>query len=265
MTASVEPANEQVGPRGALVPIVGVRVSNFSRRDAIDLIVRIIGDGTRTCHPIFIVNAHSLNLASTNPEYRRILNAAHRVFGDGTGVRWAARLRGVQLKDNLVGTDLVPALFREAAGLGYRYFLLGGDEQTIQRAAPVCARQYPGWHQCGFHHGYCNEAETPKLIERINAASPDVLLVGMGNPFQELWIHRHRESLQVPVCIGVGGLFHFWAGDLVRAPAWVRHNGLEWVQILMQQPHKWRRYLVGNPLFLTRILKHAFREHVDNR
>lgn len=261
----VEPTNGKPNRRRALVPILGVQVSNFSRRDAIELITRIIGSGARKCHPIFIVNAHSLNLASANPEYRRVLNAAHRVFGDGTGVRWAARLRGVQLKDNLVGTDLVPALFRETADLGYRYFLLGGEERIIKQAAPVCARLYPGWHQCGFHHGYVSEAATPKLIETINTASPHVLLVGMGNPLQELWIHRHRESLKVPVCIGVGGLFHFWAGDLVRAPPWVRHNGFEWVQILLQQPHKWRRYLVGNPLFLTRILMRALREHVDDR
>jgi N-acetylglucosaminyldiphosphoundecaprenol N-acetyl-beta-D-mannosaminyltransferase len=259
---AVGPMADHDSSRAASVPIVGVQVNNLSRSDAVDLIVRLLASDARTCHPIFIVNAHSLNLAAADPEYRRVLNAAHRVFGDGTGVRWAARLRGVRMKDNLVGTDLVPALFRQSAGLGYRYFLLGADERTISRAAPTCARLHPGWEQCGFHHGYCSQVDTPALIEKINAAAPHVLLVGMGNPLQELWIHRHREALKVPVCIGVGGLFHFWAGELRRAPEWVRQNGFEWAQILIQQPHKWRRYLVGNPVFLMRILRHTPREYV---
>ena len=77
----------------------------------------------------------------------------------------------------------------------------------------------------------------------------------MGNPVQERWIHAHREQLEVPLCLGVGGLFHYWAGDLRRAPAWLRRMGAEWLGILLQQPHKARRYLLGNPLFVARILR----------
>mgnify|MGYP003349334003 CR=1 FL=1 len=83
-----------------------------------------------------------------------------------------------------------------------------------------------------------------------------LLLVGMGNPLQETWIDRWRERLGVPVAIGVGGLFDHWGGNLRRAAPWVRRLGIEWVQILLQQPgRKWRRYLVGNPLFLARALR----------
>jgi N-acetylglucosaminyldiphosphoundecaprenol N-acetyl-beta-D-mannosaminyltransferase len=257
-------ARDSRSPFGTKVPIVGVHVCNASQREAVDLMLGIIASGERACHPFFLVNAHSINLASRLPHYRDVLNSAHQVFGDGTGVRWAARLRGVRLKDNLVGTDLVPALFRAGAGRGHRYFLLGADPETIGQAAPTCAKLHPGWELCGFHHGYLDESASRELIRSINAARPDVLLVGMGNPLQESWIHRHRAQLQVPVCIGVGGLFHFWAGDLQRAPSWVRRNGLEWVQILLQQPHKWRRYLLGNPEFLLRILRHTPREHVGS-
>ena len=99
---------------------------------------------------------------------------------------------------------------------------------------------------------------TSRVIRQINQAQPDVLLVGMGNPLQERWIHRHRHQLDVPLCIGVGGLFHYWAGDLQRAPIWLRRWGAEWLGILLQQPHKARRYLLGNPLFLYRILRNRF-------
>jgi N-acetylglucosaminyldiphosphoundecaprenol N-acetyl-beta-D-mannosaminyltransferase len=78
----------------------------------------------------------------------------------------------------------------------------------------------------------------------------------MGNPLQEQWIDRHLDQLRVPLCLGTGGLFDHWAGNLRRAPRWVRRLGYEWVQLLMQQPHKWRRYLLGNPAFLWRMVSH---------
>jgi len=116
---------------------------------------------------------------------------------------------------------------------------------------------YPGWELAGFHHGFVqDELSAQAVIAKINAARPHLLLVGMGNPLQESWIAKHRSSIMAPVSIGVGGLFDHWAGNLTRAPAWVRRNGLEWVQLLLQQPHKWRRYLMGNPKFVIRMLWH---------
>ena len=133
--------------------------------------------------------------------------------------------------------------------------MLGANNDTIRHAANKCQTDFSGWDLAGYHHGYTIAAETNELIERINAARPHLLLVGMGNPLQEQWINRHKHQLRVPVCIGVGGLFDHWAGNLQRAPEWVRRQGFEWLQLLMQQPHKWRRYLLGNPKFLLRILK----------
>jgi N-acetylglucosaminyldiphosphoundecaprenol N-acetyl-beta-D-mannosaminyltransferase len=106
----------------------------------------------------------------------------------------------------------------------------------------------------GFHSGYFEPAQTAEVVRKINASRPHLLLVGMGNPRQEIWIHQHREALQVPVCIGVGGLFDHWGGNLKRAPQWVRQRGFEWFQLMLQQPHKWRRYLLGNPKYLMRVL-----------
>jgi len=235
--------------------IVGVEIANVSRGQAIDLIEGLVRSESTSSNAIYIVNAHTLNLACDSAAYRQLLNGAHLVFGDGTGVRWAARLRGVRMRANLVGTDLIPALFHATAGRGYRYFLLGASAETILRAAATCERMYPGWTLAGFHHGYVQDpGGAARVIEEINAVRPHLLLVGMGNPLQEHWIHRHRASLRVPVSIGVGGLFDHWAGNLRRAPTWVRRHGFEWIQLLLQQPHKWRRYLLGNPKFLMRIV-----------
>ena len=238
-----------------LVSILGIKISNISKNEAIDIVEQLIQKRVRTPRAIFIVNAHTLNIAVESPHYHKTLNSAHMVLGDGTGVRWAAKQRGVLMRDNLVGTDLIPELFDETAGRGYSYFLLGGDQQTISRAADFCFKHYPGWAQAGFHHGYLDQNNTTEAIEVINDSKPDLLLVGMGNPKQEQWIHDNLKFLDVPAAIGVGGLFDHWGGNLTRAPLWVRKRGFEWLQLLLQQPRKCKRYLIGNPKFLIRMVR----------
>jgi len=215
-------------PLDRLLTILGVRLTDVSRGRALELIEESILDDDGQTRSIFFVNAHTLNLAADDEEYRTTLNSADCVFGDGTGVRWASRLQGRCVRDNVNGTDLIPELLRKTSGRGYRYFLLGADEQTIRRAARFTDANFPGWTRTG---------------------------VGMGNPLQEQWIRENRHRLKVKLCIGVGGLFSYWAGGLRRAPRWLRRCGAEWLGILLQQPRKARRYLLGNPLFLARILR----------
>jgi len=237
---------------GTTAEVLGVRIANLTQSEAIEQIESVVRSGDGASRGLYIVNAHTLNLAFEDRAYRSVLNGGYAVYGDGTGVRWAARARGVRMRDNLVGTDLVPALFERTAGREYRYFLLGSTEETIERAAAYAEQRFPGWNLAGYHHGYVID-DSAAAIEKINEARPHVLLVGMGNPLQERWIHDHIHELRVPLAIGVGGLFDHWGGTLERAPLWVRRLGVEWLQILLQQPHKWRRYLVGNWKFLARV------------
>jgi N-acetylglucosaminyldiphosphoundecaprenol N-acetyl-beta-D-mannosaminyltransferase len=241
-------------PRVALPAhrLLGVAVTDASTAEAVALMTTWV-EARRPTRAVFIVNAHTLNLACEDPDYRRVLNSADVVFGDGTGVRLAARRCGVMLKDNLVGTDLVPALMRAHVAAGYRYFLFGGTPATVTRAAAQVQLAIPGVCIAGHHDGY--PTDVAEVVAMIHRARTDVLLVAMGNPLQERWIAAHRHALDVPLCIGVGGLFDHWAGNLRRAPRWVRQLGAEWVQILAQQPHKWRRYVLGNPRFLWRVLR----------
>jgi N-acetylglucosaminyldiphosphoundecaprenol N-acetyl-beta-D-mannosaminyltransferase len=172
------------------------------------------------------------------------------------------------MQDNVNGTDLTPELFRATAGRGYRYFLLGADRESIPRAAEHARKTFTGWAQAGFHHGYVNDAgRESEVISQINRARPHLLLVAMGNPLQERWIHDHRHQLEVPLGMAVGGLFSYWAGNIRRSPSWLRRCGLEWLGILLQQPHKARRYLIGNPKFLLQAAGDAWlrRRHRKNR
>jgi N-acetylglucosaminyldiphosphoundecaprenol N-acetyl-beta-D-mannosaminyltransferase len=234
--------------------VLGVRVVDTYRPVALQMMHGLMRAPDRRCRSVFFVNAHTLNVAADEPDFRRVLESADVVLNDGTGVRWAARQRGITLRDNLNGTDLIPAFFAATRGRGHRFFLLGAARETIGDAAEFARRQFQGWELAGYHHGYVHD-DGDRVVDQINAARPDLLLVGMGNPLQERWIHRHQPHLKVPLAVGVGGLFDYWGGKLERAPHWVRKWGSEWVHLLLRQPHKCRRYLVGNPKFLYRMTR----------
>jgi N-acetylglucosaminyldiphosphoundecaprenol N-acetyl-beta-D-mannosaminyltransferase len=237
------------------VQVLGVRITDTTMAEAIQLFGELMTQPDGITRMVYFANAHTLNLAWERPDYREVLNRADHVFGDGTGVRWGARLKGVHLRDNVNGTDAVPLLFERMAGHGLRYFLLGAQAEVIERAAATAERQFAGWQLAGCHHGYLDAALTEQVIEQINAARPHLLLVGMGNPLQEFWLDQARAKLKVPLCMATGGLFQYWAGNLDRAPAWFRRAGIEWLHILRRQPHKLRRYGLGNPVFVARILR----------
>lgn len=255
------------GAQGALpraahadtLSVLGVPVSDLTMDQALAYFEQLLMAPRTRAHAVFYVNAHTLNVACDEPGFRDVLRGADRVFGDGTGVRWGVRwLHGHQLRDNVNGTDVVPLLFSRLAGRGLRYFLLGNTPERIERAAAHARAAFPGWELAGFHHGYLAQldaADHAAVIDKINASGAHMLLVGMGNPKQEQWIARHLPQLTVPLCMATGGLFDYWVGDLVRAPGWVRRLGHEWLHLLIRQPHKAKRYLIGNPKFLARVAR----------
>lgn len=241
--------------------VLGVPVADVTMSEALGTLEQMLQQQDKA-RAVFFVNTHTLNLASDDPGFRDVLRGADRVYGDGTGVRWAVRLLHRRaLRDNINGTDIVPLLFSQTSGRGLRYFLLGNMPGRIERAVAYARGAFPGWTLAGYHHGYLTDGDHDEVVKQINASGADMLLVGMGNPKQEQWIARHLPQLRVPLCMGTGGLFDYWVGDLVRAPVWVRRIGYEWLHLLIKQPHKAGRYLVGNPKFLLRALRNRLLRH----
>lgn len=236
------------------VSILGVEIAVCSTGEAVAHIENFIS--TQKPHSLFIANAHTLNLGWIDPEYRQILNTADLVLNDGAGVSWAARRQGVTFKQNLVGTDFIPRLCALTEEKGYSYFFLGAAPGVAQAAGRELKGRYPGIKVAGVHHGYFSGEEEGEVLQEIRNARPDILLVAMGNPLQEKWIYRHRDELGGAVAIGVGALFDYLSGRVPRAPAWMRHLGCEWLYRLAIEPRRlWRRYVLGNPLFIWRVLR----------
>ena len=201
------------------------------------------------------VNADCLNIAVKDSVYSEKLSNCERVFGDGSGVRYAAKLTGQALIDNVNGTDLYPLLCEYAESKGLSIYMLGGKDGIAEKAVQRTRRRYPRIKMVGFGTGYFTEAENSEVLKSINESGADILLVAMGAPQQECWINDNASYLNVGAAVGVGGLFDFLAKEVDRAPRWVRLIGFEWIVRLLNDPLRLlKRYLVGNPLFMLRVI-----------
>jgi N-acetylglucosaminyldiphosphoundecaprenol N-acetyl-beta-D-mannosaminyltransferase len=193
-----------------------------------------------------------MNVQYRDRAYRDILADADIVYCDGAGVVLAARLTGQTIPERMTGADWIEDLCRTAVERDLSLYLLGGASGSVHGAAAVLRRRYPALRIVGEKDGY---HVGPDMVNEINAQHPDILLVGMGTPRQEKWIAHHRSALDVPVVWAVGGLFDFVSGRIPRGPKCMTQHGLEWLCRLLVEPHRlWRRYLLGNPRFLWRVL-----------
>jgi N-acetylglucosaminyldiphosphoundecaprenol N-acetyl-beta-D-mannosaminyltransferase len=232
--------------RRALI-VLGVPIDHLNMPETLDRIERFVAVGRATgkCHQVATVNADFVVNALRDPELRRILQEADLATADGAPLVWSARALGVPLAGRVAGADLVPALAERAAEHGYSIYLLGGQADVATRAAEALQRRYPGLKIAGaVSPPKCSILEMDSaLLDAVQRARPDILLVAFGNPKQEKWISMHKHILAVPVCIGVGGTLDIISGTLRRAPLWMQQVGLEWLFRLLQEPRRlWKRY-----------------------
>lgn len=214
------------------------------------------------CRIVNFVNPHCLNVGYRNATYRQALGNSDLVLPDGSGLKIAGRIRGEGVRANLNGTDLFPRLCGDARALGLSIYLLGARPGIAEQVAENMTRHFPGLHIAGTQDGYFDPAKSDAVIAAINDSGADLLFVAMGVPTQELWLAQAAPKLKVRTALGVGGLFDFYSGRISRAPVWLREIGLEWVWRLLQEPGRmWRRYVLGNPLFLYRIYREQRRQN----
>ena len=241
----------------------GISVRNITMSEAVEAVLSIEENGkTRQIH---FVNAHCVNIASRDREYLRILKEADIVFPDGIGVKLAGLLLGTEVKENVNGTDMFPLLCEALSGSGRSLFLFGGPPGGAEKVGAWIGRNYPGVRVSGFEHGTVPLEREDYLIRKINDSEADLLLIALGVPLQEKWLDRNVSRLRPRVAMGVGGLFDFYSGQIPRAPQWMRKTGLEWTYRLYQEPKRmWRRYIVGNPEFLWRVLRARYLRRKPN-
>jgi len=243
---------EELPPAGRLLTLFGIRIDNLTMDRAVAEIAAAT-DHDGPPRQVSFVNADCVNLAHRHAQYRGALANSALVLADGIGMKIAGRVFGSQIRENLCGTDLFPRLCAALAGTGKAIYLLGARPGVAAAACDWIRRHYPETRIAGSHHGYYSAADEPAVIEAIAQSRADVLLVAFGAPKQELWIAKYLAASGAKVALGVGGLYDYYSGRIPRAPLWVRQIGMEWMWRLIQEPGRlWKRYLVGNVVFLAR-------------
>jgi N-acetylglucosaminyldiphosphoundecaprenol N-acetyl-beta-D-mannosaminyltransferase len=196
------------------------------------------------------VNVQAINLAQRDPAFRAALSRADVVYCDGVGVKIAANLLARRIPQRLTACDWLEDF---SARIGTRgLYFLGGRPEEADKARTLLT-------MCRFsaQHGYFHKSgpENEKVLSQIRAFAPAVLMVGMGMPLQEKWVQENWSELPACVIMTVGGLLDVYTGRLKRVPRWISDRGGEWLGRLLWQPrHVWKRYLIGNPLFIARVV-----------
>ncbi|MBO6798553.1 WecB/TagA/CpsF family glycosyltransferase [Maricaulis sp.] len=254
-TTFCQPTREEVGPT---TDVLGLQLLTLSQSETIDLLIERLNHRAKT--RIAFLNAHCANVASTDWQYRQALESCTLVLPDGIGIEMASRLGGDPIKHDLNGTDLFPKLCDALRDADKSVFFLGGRPGIAEATAQAAVKTCPGLRIAGTQHGYFGPQDETAIIDQINVARPDVVLVAMGVPVQDTWLARVGARINAPLLAGVGGLFDFVSGATPRAPAWVRKTRLEWAYRLIQEPRRmWKRYLLGNIAFVARALAHGWK------
>jgi len=245
------------------IQILGIRVTSATMKEIHHEISRIIKNGG----PGFILSAniHGLNLADRFRWLADFYNRADLVEVDGAGVVLGARILGYKIHKRMTWADWGWHMADYFAEKGHSVFLVGGAEGVAEEAAKNLTAHAPELKICGTHHGFFmkNGIENENAIKLINSKAPDILWVGMGMPMQEKWILENHKKINAKVFMPCGAAFSYFSGQTSRCPKWLGDIGMEWLYRLAQEPRRMAsRYLIGNFLFISKILLNRMKIHV---
>ncbi len=237
------------------INIHGVKIHNVTMQEAVETVLNwVSGD---SIHAVYTPNAEIIMQAQRNPELKNILNEAGLLIPDGAGVILGSKILKTPLKEKVPGIDLVKNLLKASAGKNIGFYILGGKPGVAEMAAVNIMSEFGKVNIRGYAHGYFAPEEENALIENINKQKPDILLVALGVPKQEFWIHQNMYRLNCKVCIGVGGSIDIFAGTATLAPEFMRKAGLEWLFRLIREPRRYKR-MMDLPRFILLTLKKRF-------
>lgn len=245
---------DEPGHPASRYSVAGVAVDNLSEQETIDAIEGLVARGGP--HYMAVVNAAKVVAARKDDRLQRALLEADLVTADGMSVVWASRLLGRPLKERVTGIDLFERLVERAALKGWPVYFLGARQESVEGVVAQFNQRFAGLKVAGFRDGYFTEEESAGVALAIKRSRADILFVAMGSPAQEYWIARWLAETGARFALGVGGSFDHLSGLQRRAPRWMQRAGLEWLHRLASEPRRlWRRYLVGNSLFIWMVIK----------
>lgn len=224
--------------------IMGIPVPKLTMAETAANVQAVIRARQDELYHIVTLNPEIAMACQQDRELRGIIDEADLLTADGIGVVMVSRMRGNPLPERVTGCDLLFELLAAGQRNRWSFYLLGASEEANRRAAEVIAAQYSGAIVAGRQHGFFDASEDERIVADINAKQPDVLVVALGAPKAERWIHAYKHRLRASVAVGVGGSLDIVAGTVKRAPRLWQRLHEEWLYRLLNQPSRWRRQLI---------------------
>lgn len=229
--------------------LFGINIDAIRMDTAVDCLREWVNDSeTQRCRYVVTPNVDHAVMLQENEKFQSAYEKADLILADGHPIIWASRLVRTPLPERVPGSELVPKLFESfdrtvrSDGKPLQVFLLGAATGVAARAAENMKKQWPNVETVGVYSppmGFeKDESECNYILGRIVLTQPDVVVVGLGAPKQELWVHQHREKIQAKVALCVGATIDFLAGEKKRAPVWMQKTGIEWLHRMCSEPKR---------------------------
>jgi len=238
------------------VNVLGTRVNTLNLPAAMALLEQWVQGGSWGRYVCF-ATANGLTAGVRDEAVRAAFNGADACMPDGMPLVWIGRLRGHASTDRVYGPDLMLATLAVSAQKGYTNYFYGGADTVASELQARMQQRFPALRVVGTYtppFRALTDVEMTEVVDRISAASPDFLWIGLGSPKQEQFMAAARVRVRARVMLGVGAAFDFHSGRVRQAPRWMQRGGMEWLFRLCMDPRRLgRRYLLGNPLFLMHL------------
>jgi N-acetylglucosaminyldiphosphoundecaprenol N-acetyl-beta-D-mannosaminyltransferase len=223
------------------INLFGIEIDVMTMPTAVSTVASWVTDGKPGCRFVVTPNVDHTVMFQERADLREVYEAADLILADGWPVVAASRLVGKPLPCRVAGSDLVPTLFSDSKLDKMSVFLLGAMPGVADRAADEIHKRWSNVSVVGTYSPFGfekDEEENDRILQMIAAAKPDVLVVGLGAPKQELWVHKHQAAIEAKAALCVGATIDFLAGEKSRAPRWIQSIGLEWFHRMMSEPKR---------------------------
>ena len=238
---------------------MNTEIDNLTMKETIDEIDKLIKKDKNAY--VVTPNVDHIVKLETDKELQEVYKDADLILTDGKPLIWISKFYKTPIKEKISGSDLFPLLCEMAAEKGYNMFFLGAGEGVANKAAQNLTNKFPKLNIVGTYSppfGFeKDKKEIEKIINMVNKANTQILIVGLGCPKQEKFIHKYRKELNVPISLGLGASLDFEAGNIKRAPKWMSDNGLEWLYRLSKEPKRmFKRYIVDDVKIFKLMFKY---------
>ncbi len=237
--------------------VLGYDVDLLSFDEALDIVTENMQNAKGM--QIVTINPEMIELAQKNMQFSVILKNADLVIPDGSGIKLALKLKGIE-QQQIPGIDFAKELIHICNNYKYNIALIGAKEEIIQTTVKKVQSEFPNANICYFHNGYFTADKEEEIINKLVSENPRLVLVALGAPKQEFFIKKCKKLMQNTTFIGVGGSFDVWSGEVERAPEFFRTMGWEWIYRTYKQPQRLKRIYKTLPVFLIKVIIEAIQK-----